>query len=428
MTDNKRIRQRFRNSIKRGTGEAHLIMQNNPSMDFSSDIIKASLTNYAYDGQSEGSRALYISELIELSKQQDKIREAILFGLSNERNDTWALVQLFDLATFFAKQGNKEAKRVIYKRFLKKIINGADWCGYDSIIALDGLNGLIYIASKLGKLRAKNPDDWQDDMIIRRFQDENPSVDAIKELEKASIADKYINIYLENVQRTEANRENYQPPVFNLDTLRERIENSTYIYIPPSFTKSLSDKEIGIIADELLVEKDKLRIGKYLSIFSRIKFPYDYQLLLKYAKTRVNNNNRIAEWAVESLKFFSGDNIRQFALDKLKKTNSPSTYTKLLMNNYRQGDSELLKSIADRCKSEDSIHNLVYSYVDIYKANKTKECKEPLEAIYEKLTCGIHRTDIIRILIDNNVLSSQIKAEIKYDCSEETRELIKNVS
>lgn len=423
MTDNKIIKQRFRSSIKRGTGEAHLIMQNNPTVDFSSDIIKASLTNYAYDGQSEGSRALYLTELIALSKQQDKIRKAILFGLSNERKDSWALVQLFDLATFFAKQGNKEAKRAIYKRFLKKVIYGADWCGYDSIIALDGLDGLKYIASKFGKLRAKSPDDWQDDMIIRHFQDENPNVDAMKELEKASIADKYIKIYLDNVQSTIANRENYQPPVFNLDTLRERIENSTYIFIPPSFTKSLSDKEIGIIADELLVEKDKLRIGKYLSIFSRIRFPYDYQLLLKYAKARVNNSNRIAEWAVESLKFFSGDGIRQFALDKLKNTNSPSTYTNLLMNNYRQGDSELLKSIADKCRSIDSIHNLVCSYVDIYKINKTKECKEPLESIYDKLTCGIHRTDIIRILIENNVLSSQIESEIRYDCSEETREL-----
>lgn len=421
MTDNKIIKRRFRSSIKRGTGEAHLIMQNNPTVDFSSDIIKASLKNYAYDGQSEGSRVLYISELIGLSKQQDKIRQAILIGLATERSDTWALVQLFDLATVFAKQGHKDAKRAIYKRFFKKIINGSDWCGYDSIIALDGLDGLKYIASTIGKTLVKNPGDWQDDMIIRHFQDENPNLDAKKELEKASIDDKYIRIYLDNIQRTEAKRENYQPPVFNLDTLRERIENSKFIYIPPSFTKSLSDKEKEIIADELLAEKDKLRIGKYLSIFSRIKFPYDYKVLLKYAKTRVNNNNRIAEWAVESLKFFSGDDIRQFALDKLKSTKSPSTFTKLLINNYRQGDSVLLKSIADKCKSDNSVHNLVYSYVDIFKVNKTKDCKEPLEAIYDKLTCGIHRADIIRILIENNVLSSQIESEIKYDCSEETR-------
>jgi len=82
------------------------------------------VTNFAYDGQSEGSRALYVSELITLSKQQDRIREVILSRLATEDKDTWALVQLFDLATFFAKQGDATAKQAIYKRFYKKIING----------------------------------------------------------------------------------------------------------------------------------------------------------------------------------------------------------------------------------------------------------------------------------------------------------------
>lgn len=53
------LREKFRSAIKRGTGETHLIMMENPKMDFSSDIIKAALTNYAYDSQSEGSRADY---------------------------------------------------------------------------------------------------------------------------------------------------------------------------------------------------------------------------------------------------------------------------------------------------------------------------------------------------------------------------------
>jgi hypothetical protein len=69
---------------------------------------------------------------------------------------TWALVQLFDLATFFAKQGDATAKQAIYKRFYKKIINGSDWCGYDSIIALDGIEGLKFIASTIGKALEKN--------------------------------------------------------------------------------------------------------------------------------------------------------------------------------------------------------------------------------------------------------------------------------
>jgi hypothetical protein len=66
-----------------------------------------------------------------------------------------------------------------------------------------------------------------------------------------------------------------------------------------------------------------------------------------------------------------------------------------------------------------TIENLASSCIDIYKVNKTKKCKEPLEAIYSKLTCGIHRKGIIEVLIDNKVFSDKIKQEIKYDSYEE---------
>src|ERR1044072_644132 len=130
MTDTKELKLQFKSSIKRGTGEAHLILQKNPNLNFSPEIIKAVLKPLSYDPQSEGSRAAYLWELIALAKQQDKIRTAILNGLANEQEDTWALVQLFDLAAYFAKQGDKTARQAIYARFFKKIIEGSGWCGY----------------------------------------------------------------------------------------------------------------------------------------------------------------------------------------------------------------------------------------------------------------------------------------------------------
>jgi hypothetical protein len=68
---------------------------------------------------------------------------------------------------------------------------------------------------------------------------------------------------------------------------------------------------------------------------------------------------------------------------------------------------------------------LFFSYVDIFQANKTVDCKKPLMALYDKLTCGLHREDIVRIMIENKVLPDQIREEIKYDSLDSTRELIK---
>ncbi len=424
MPDNKIIKQRFKSSIRRGTGEAHLIIKSNPTVDFTADIIKASLKNYAYDGQSEGSRALYISQLISLSAKQDKIRNAILQGLATEQKDTWALVQLFELATIFAKNGDVEAKKAIYKRFFRKIIDGSDWCGYASIIELDGLAGLKYIATTIGKSLERNIEDWQDSSIIQHFQTDNSSINAMQELEEASKENHFIKFYLDNVKRTEDGRENYQRPVvsINYETVKERInDEKRRVPIHPFEAQRLTKKDIKKLADDFLKETNRQKREKYMRIFDRIKYPYQYSPILEIVKSKNEKNDRLVEYAAGALKHFSGNDIREFAIEILRKTKVPSDYLDLLVSNYKKGDSKLLTTIARNCKNEDDIHAIVYGFINIYKANKAKECKEPLEAVYEKLTCGIHRHDIVKILMDTKVLSKQIKAEIKYDSYEDTR-------
>src|SRR5688500_4672816 len=98
------IKRHFFDSLKRGTGEAYLIAKENPIIDFSSYIIKGALKNYAYDGQSEPSRAQYIFDLLLLSNKKEKIRRTILQAIASEQDDTWSLTHLFDLAKLYAQQ------------------------------------------------------------------------------------------------------------------------------------------------------------------------------------------------------------------------------------------------------------------------------------------------------------------------------------
>ena len=93
------------------------------------------------------------------------------------------------------------------------------------------------------------------------------------------------------------------------------------------------------------------------------------------------------------------------------------------MSNYKKGDNKLLNEIVKRSDNYDFIHSIGFGYFDIYEANKTQECKEPLEAIYNKTTCGLCRKNVIKILIDNNVLTDKIRQEIKFDSNEEVRKL-----
>ena len=185
----------------------------------------------------------------------------------------------------------------------------------------------------------------------------------------------------------------------------------------------MSKKEIKQLAKDFLRETNRLKQEKYLRFFSTMKFPFDYQPILKIARGKNSKDDRLVEFACEALSYFPADDIREFAVKKLSKTKKPADYLYLLVSNYKEGDYELLKSIAGKHKSFEMIHSLVWGYVAIYQANSTKGCQEPLEAIYDKLNCGLHRKDIVKILIANEVLPDKILEEIEFDSYDAIRKI-----
>ncbi len=423
------IKEKFRQSIKCGTGAAYFILRDNPRIDFSAEITKASLHNLALDGQVEGSRAYYVARIINLSSKKNQIVSSVLGALAQERHDTWALVQLFDLAAIFAKEGNQNARKSIYKRYNKKVIEGSEWCGEDAITELDGLEGLKYIAEIRGKVFEKNPDEWEDGFLVDSFQEKNPTIKVRREFEKSAKANIFIRKYLETIEKPPPWRrsERRKRTKYTYKIVKENIENKKIVPIPPLCVKGLSKDDIKKLANDFLREINPEKQEKYLRVFKETKYPYNYGPILKIAKKPNSQKNRRVEYACEALRHFTATDIRLFALEKLNKTNIPADYLPLLIGNYKKCDWKLLTSIAEKYKDEGLIHSLAWSYVDIYKTNKTKECKRPLETMYEKLNCGLHRLKILEILNENAVLSMKILKEMEYDSYDHVRELHKKI-
>jgi hypothetical protein len=419
------LKQKFKSAIKRGTGEAHILIKENPTVDFSKEIIKAALFNFAYDQQSEGGRDFYIAELIELSLQKDKILPLIYKALSNEITDDWSIEQLFDIAAIFSKKGDERAKKAIYKNYYKHAMNDSDWVGRDAVIEAEGIEGLLFVAETTGKMLTKYEDKWEDSFLVDDFQKENPSIDVYGKLRKASENNSYVKKYVETIEKNKftvykPNKDKQEK--YDYQYVKDRFKNK-YLGIGPRVFEKLSKKNLKKLADDFLKETKRSKQEKYLRIFAHVKFPYDYQPILELAKTKSSKKDRLVEFAVEALQFFKAKDIRQFAVEKLSATAEPEIYTNLLIGNYEKGDWKLLKSIAEKYKNDDIIHSLGSSYIGIYEANPTKECKEPLEVIYDKMNCGLHRKHLIKNLIENDVLCDKIRNEIQFDCSEETRKL-----
>ncbi|MFY7741288.1 MAG: hypothetical protein ACOVQR_01475 [Flavobacterium sp.] len=343
--------------------------------------------------------------------------------METEQDNTWNLTHLFALAKLYAQRNDTEIKQAIYDRFLKNPIEGSDWVGAYEILELDGLNGLFYVAEKFGKYIEQNPDDSQDDWIIKRFQEENKKIKVSEELKKKAETNKFIHIYLENIKRTKASQENQRTkPKKYKDIIDEILNSKPFI----SFRRksNLTDKEINQVAKQLIDETDKSCIEKLLDIFDFYKFPHDSQIILDFAKQKRTSKNRIVENAIDALKHLTSKEIRNFAMDKIQTVKNPIDYLEILVSNYKSGDFQLLSEIAKKTKSEHKIERLAGIYTNIFKANNTKDCKEPLEILYNKLNCAIHRKGIVKILMANKVISDKIRQEIKFDCDLETRKLV----
>lgn len=417
------LKSQFKSAIKRGTGQAQLILQAHPKLNVSKAIIKAALHNHSYDNQSEGSRADYIFELIQLSKHQAKIRRAILKALAREKKDYWALDQLFELAALYAQQGDEAAKKAIYKRFHKKTIWGAEHIGEDAIIEMDGLEGVKYVAGIKGKALQNNPEAWEDSFMLDSFQQKHPDLAVYEMLEKEAQNNPAIQTYLEAIQQSKSPRPAQERPRITYETIKAKINDNVPVHLTPTEAQFLPEQTLKKLAQDLLNETNRVRKATYLRIFNWVKFPLDYQFIFDIAKRKDKRTDRLIENAVDALGFFTDPALRLFALEVLPNAKYPGVYTNLLINHYQEGDGKLLETLVLKAGNQHKVHNLVWSYAKIYKANPTKDCQAPLLALYHKMTCGVHRKEIVEIMLQNDVLPERILQELRYDSYAETRQL-----
>lgn len=418
------IKQQFRQSIRSGTGAAYFLARDNPAIDFSKEIIQAALANLSYDNQSEGDRSDYVARLANLSARKPDIIERILQGLATEREDVWALEQLFNLAATFAEQGVGKARRAVRRRYLRPPSEHADWCGADALIRVYGVRGLMVVAKARGRAMVENSADHEDSFLVDGFQELHPEIDVRAEMARAATSDEHIKKYLDEVERSRLSAtQRPKPSPGTYELVKAIVDSGRPRYVPPGRVRGLSAADVQKLADDFLKETDLAKRERYLNLFSKTKYPFDHQPILEMARGTVSRKNRLAEQACRALRYFRADDIRQFAVEKLRRTNRPVVYLPLLISNYRDGDHLLLAGIADKHKNMNTVHALACEYIDIFRANTTRRCRGPLELLYEKLNCGMHRCDLLEILQDNGVLSDKLLHEMVFDSYDGVRAL-----
>lgn len=426
------IRQRFFNALKRGTGETYLLQKEHPGIDFSREITKGALRNFAYDPQCEGSRATYIYGLIRRCPrtQRDNIERQVLRRLRTQQGDYYGLAQLCDLAVLFFKGGNPEAQQALNDRFGKNVLEDYECCGLDQLIEMEGLAGLLKVAEFVGEILLADPDDSENSYRADRFQQQNKGIDVYAELEKAGRHNPCIQAYYQSICRHKWSPwKRIRRKKATYASVRESIVNGKSRFI--GFGKSvadLSEAEVARLANDFLNETDKHIQARYLMFFMARKFPFDYQPLLKIARGKNPGKTRLVKFALEALQYFRAGELREFALQQMTKRKNPCDYLYLLVGSYQAGDAKRVNEVIQRSAHYDYVHSMVSAVINIYRANPVKECKEPLESIYAAMNCGLHRLYVLEVLQQNHALSAQLLREMQYDSYERIRALYRKLS
>lgn len=423
------IKEQFFKSLVRGTGEACLLMQRHPHIDFSALILKGAIRNYALDQQAEGSRAHYIYQLVKKSRQRQQLTKRILDKLKSEKKDDHGLHQLSDLAVFFHKEGNHEALKSLYRRIEKNNLPGYEAACESQLVEIDGMQGMLKVAEVKGKWLMSDEGHYEDSWRADELQRKNKSINVYAELEKAGKENEFIAAYYRAIiaHKWKKLKRRKTRIKFSYEDVMQAMQDKRFRYISKPRADDLTEMEVRQLADEFLSEKNMAKKVNFLRFFRNRKFPYGIEPILKIAQGRVLHKNRALEHACESLRYFTDERIRNLALHKIKATKYPSIYLNLLVSNYNEGDDILLKELVDGATNFDAVHSLVYGFIEIYEANPTPACKTPLEAIYDRMNCGLHRLDILNILHQNGVLSIKIFKEIRYDCNEDIRALYRKI-
>jgi hypothetical protein len=426
----------FDDALQKGLGRAVLLAREAPrSAPLRASVMAACRHQQAYDPQCEGTRTTYLLELVDALDLRDEIRAQTLAALPTTVDD-WDLPPLIGLANVFAREGDREAQRVLRAQLVEGPLS-ADVAL--AIVAIDGAaglhdpkSGLLFAARIVGE-RATDGDEWMASEIVEEAHvllgSEAVSACLAEGAARSPAIARFVEL-LEALRRArEKGAATPQPP----PTLAELLAVAA---APPSrpragwplatrWGRTASAGELTRAVDALVGEHDSAVQALLLRIFTRTKYPASPERLFELAHSP---EAIVREQAVLALGLLEHPAIRAFAFERLGAAEPSWAALALFAHNASPGDGALVaKLLATGSAGSDA--DAVHARVGHVLAGRPEhlgvaEWRGPLEWVYEASPCSLCRGDAVEHLVPAGLLDVARTAEARFDCREEIRALV----
>ena len=416
-----------------GRGGAIIFLLGTDTSPYREMILDHCLHDKAYDTQIEDSRACYLYPLIRRSPDRDFYRDAILQAL-RDADDESSVSQLFDFAVMFARDGDEGARFAIREKFdkhdLREIYPGAT-----SLIEIDGIDGLLHVLDYMGS------DSDVTDRYNNAYHFIYHTEDRLgEEVTRKALADAYeknanIRIYLASIS------EQYTPSSASDDIAKshiqenlrknqnEKISSMTWQEIRRSsnseqmamfWSRSASDDELVEAANDIIYEKDSLRLSRYLRIFTKRQFPLNPKILIDFIN---NSNSRVSNAALQALTLITNEDIRALFECLVQSPEWSDSAVGLLRSNYREGDHLIIEKLLEQENDVHQLHSLSCELLDVYKHNPDQNAAKSLLFVYENNPCSHCRLGSVEQMRALDQLPDWIVNECVYDAEESLRKM-----
>ena len=294
----------FLDRLACGFGRVILFLRENDAAPFREAVLDSCLHHRAFDQQTEDYRTEYLLDIMQATGEPEFYAAHIRQALSTDGQD-YEYGQLYELAARLPRNGDEEARRVMYDRFARDASN-QDTTGADDLVALDGVTGYLFVAEQWQRYPLSEEDHWEEAWLLEELERQIGQEEAREALRQAAEG-RGLAAYIADVEQTKVRwhgwRDSRKPaPKPTYDEIAERIADPKQTARWPkwrSWARRLDDVTLARLAQDLLTETDRVPLLKRLHMFRERPFPLPIDRLLDLARDgmRTLPRRRAGLWA-----------------------------------------------------------------------------------------------------------------------------------
>lgn len=429
----------FEHYLQAGHGRAYMIAKADPER-YREKIMSACRKDYAYDMQSEGSRAFLTYDLISLFDDPTPFIEAIKESYKDPvADEDWKQIcYLTDLLLFFEQRKTvikkyKQLEKNLYSDELRDMVPLCQPFEYVAIKLIEdsSIKVIWNVANDIGKWFLSRTEDpqrlasqflWfdgilEDELGEDRFDEllkYNSDYDGVKE---------YVRIMSLPREYGRIDRVKNATSEIVMSWIRKepKIERSEML---ERGLMTMSSAEALKLAEQFTMETDTDIKASIASVFTsgKYRWPLDAGILIECG---TSDNKRLAKEVNTALSLLKDERLHDYATDLLQK-GFDSDAISILINNIRKSDESLILSLLEELpiteENEGDWHGIAS---DIGSNGDNPELPESLLTwAYESTLCSWCRKNIVEKMIKRGMLTAEIKEELRWDANLDISKMI----